>query len=266
MGESEKNSKGFFRSLLDILKASPDVPDSLEDNPTLKLIFSRRSIRHFKDKPVPEEAVKAILEAGRMAPSGVNLQTWTFICFSRDSWQERFSRSIPFNGQRAIIILADTHRVDQLGSAFDFPEAPLVMHTMAVFNAGLAAMNMTLAAEACGLSSIMLSETGKTGLLDVGELKEKLGLPDGAIPITTLVIGYRRAGVFPIPPRLPLNAICGQATYPEPDQGILLAWEDEMKAGYRAMRPRSSFEAQVAVYAQKIQEAEAALKAFVLKD
>lgn len=264
--EEEKHGNGLIRSLLRILKAKPDIPESLESDPTLNLIFKRRSIRHFQDKAVPEKALHTIVEAGRMAPSAVNLQTWTFIQFSRESWQDCFERRLPFNAPVAIMILADTHRIDRLQASFDFPDVPMVMHTMAVFNAGLAAMNMTLAAEACGLSSIMLSETGKTGLLDAKTLKDHLRLPEGAVPITTLAIGYRPAGVFPIPPRLPKKGILGQGAYPEPDQSVLSDWLGEMKAGYRAMRPWSSFDAQVEAYARKIQAAEEALVNFIFKD
>jgi len=42
-------------------------------------IVSRRSIRSFKDEPVPDEALERILEAARWAPSAVNRQPWHFI-------------------------------------------------------------------------------------------------------------------------------------------------------------------------------------------
>ncbi len=137
---------------------------------------------------------------------------------------------------------------------------------MAVFNAGLAAMNMTQAAEACGLSSIMLSETGQTGLLDAGMLCERLSLPAGVVPLTTLVLGYARKGLAPMPPKLPMDAIHGQARYPGVDKSVQAAWLADMKAGYRAMRPWSSFESQVRTYASKINQAEADLQSIVYKD
>ncbi|HED31582.1 MAG TPA: nitroreductase [Prosthecochloris aestuarii] len=43
------------------------------------LITSRSSLRSFiREKPVPEEVLGRILNAGRMAPSAKNLQPWTF--------------------------------------------------------------------------------------------------------------------------------------------------------------------------------------------
>jgi len=260
MTENKQPRKGFFRSIIRILKAKPAIPNSLEHNPLLKTIMARRSVRRFAKKPIPEDVITVILEAGRMAPSGVNLQTWAFIWFEPPDWQETFGRSIPFGGQLAVIILSDLHRLRLLMDEVDFPEEPLILHTLAVFNAGLAAMNMTMAAEACGLSSIMLSETGRTGLLDIGMLREKLTLPEGVLPITTLVCGYARKGLKPIPPRLPMELISRKGDYPEPDREALSLWLADMKAGYKAMRPWTSFDAQVRIYQGKIHQAEEDLK------
>ena len=253
-----KNSAkaGFLHSLGRILRARPAVPESLADNAQLQMILRRRSSRQFTAQPIPEEVVQAILEAGRMAPSGVNLQTWTFIRFDPEDWQAKFGRMIPFKGQLAILVLSDLHRLHLLRETLDFPDEPLVLHTLAVLNAGLAAMNMTQAAEACGLASIMLSETGQTGFLDAGELLEALDLPAGVIPLTTIVFGYRRGNAPPIPPRLPLDMICGKGDYPELDRDALALWLADQQAGYKAMRPWSSFDAQLKIYQKKISQAE----------
>jgi F420 biosynthesis protein FbiB-like protein len=45
---------------------------------TLDAIAARRSIRRFKDDPVPEEALQAILTAATQAPSAKNRQPWRF--------------------------------------------------------------------------------------------------------------------------------------------------------------------------------------------
>ena len=46
---------------------------------TLEAIAARRSIRKFRDKSIPEEAIQAILTAGTQAPSGSNRQPWRFV-------------------------------------------------------------------------------------------------------------------------------------------------------------------------------------------
>jgi nitroreductase len=42
-------------------------------------IKNRRSIRTFQDKPVPEELIEKIIEAGQWSPSACNRQAWKFI-------------------------------------------------------------------------------------------------------------------------------------------------------------------------------------------
>jgi nitroreductase len=42
-------------------------------------IKKRRSIRSYQDKPIEEEKLFRVLEAGRMAPSAKNLQEWRYV-------------------------------------------------------------------------------------------------------------------------------------------------------------------------------------------
>jgi nitroreductase len=42
------------------------------------VIKKRRSIRKFRDKPIPVEIIDAIIETARFAPSGGNAQAWQF--------------------------------------------------------------------------------------------------------------------------------------------------------------------------------------------
>jgi nitroreductase len=188
---------GFARSLWRILRGKPQIPPSLEDNQLLAAILNRRSVRCFARQQIPDDVFAAILEAGRLAPSTVNLQTWSFALFDADSWRQTFGQPLPFRAPRAVIVLGDTHRARLALDAF--PQSPLVEYSVAVMNAALAAMNLNIAAEALGVSSVMLSETGRSGLLDAGYLRQTLDLPDRVIPLMTIVFGYAR-GARPCPP------------------------------------------------------------------
>ena len=42
-------------------------------------IRTKRAVRQFIDKPLPEEAIQTILNAGRRAQSSKNTQPWRFI-------------------------------------------------------------------------------------------------------------------------------------------------------------------------------------------
>ncbi len=45
----------------------------------MEAIRARRSVRAYQDRPVEEEKLNCVLEAGRLAPSAKNLQDWKFI-------------------------------------------------------------------------------------------------------------------------------------------------------------------------------------------
>jgi len=62
-------------------------------------IYTRRSIRKYKNEPVPEEVVHSILEAGRLSPSAVNRQPWHFVVVKDQKikeaiYHERYSKFI----------------------------------------------------------------------------------------------------------------------------------------------------------------------------
>jgi len=51
---------------------------------TLDAIAARRSIRKFKDEPIPDEVLQAVLTAATQAPSGENRQPWRFVVVGGD--------------------------------------------------------------------------------------------------------------------------------------------------------------------------------------
>ena len=55
---------------------------------TLDAIAARRSIRKFKDDPIPDEALQAILTAAIQAPSSKNRQPWRFVVVQSDKRAE----------------------------------------------------------------------------------------------------------------------------------------------------------------------------------
>jgi len=67
-------------------------------------IQGRKSIRRFKETPVPDEDIKHILNAGRLAPSANNTQPWSFLVIKdremlkkmAGAAREMIDRMIPF--------------------------------------------------------------------------------------------------------------------------------------------------------------------------
>ncbi len=57
-----------------------------------QLITERRSIRHFDERPLSQEEIDAILEAGRWAPSGLNNQPWRFVTVTEPELKDNIAR------------------------------------------------------------------------------------------------------------------------------------------------------------------------------
>lgn len=58
-------------------------------NQTMETILTRRSIRSFQEKPIPEENMKQIVDAALHAPSAMGRQTWKFtVVMNREKIQK----------------------------------------------------------------------------------------------------------------------------------------------------------------------------------
>lgn len=61
----------------------------------IEAIKARRSIRKFKPDPVSDQQIKELLEAARLAPSGVNLQPWRFVVVKSTEARKRLNEATP---------------------------------------------------------------------------------------------------------------------------------------------------------------------------
>lgn len=67
------------------LGTGPDLTRARDHGPQtgnldfFEVVGSRRSVRKFRDDPVPEENLRRILDAARMAPTSGNQQPWKFL-------------------------------------------------------------------------------------------------------------------------------------------------------------------------------------------
>lgn len=83
------------------------------------IIFTRRSIRRFEDKPVEMEKIDRILRAGMQAPSAHNLQPWEFLVLTEQDKKEAVSKMSPWAGMVAkapvtIIVIGNQKNPDML--------------------------------------------------------------------------------------------------------------------------------------------------------
>lgn len=59
---------------------------------TKEAILTRRSVRAYEDRAVPDELLHEVLEAGIYAPSAVNYQPWYFVVIQNKEAMEKLTR------------------------------------------------------------------------------------------------------------------------------------------------------------------------------
>jgi nitroreductase len=136
----------------------------------LEAIGRRRSVREYTGAPIPRQDLEAIVDAGRLAPSGYNRQPWDFIVIT----------------QREII---DDLKVAAQWMANAGAIIALVLDPSTKFwieDGSAAVENMLLAATALGYGSCWLQ--GYTEPLEE-EFKTRLGVPAEKRLLTLIPIG-----------------------------------------------------------------------------
>ena len=172
----------------------------------------RRSIRKYKSDPVPDEHIKEILEAGRLAPSGTNIQPWRFVVVKSSEVRQKMApHTVPFVSKAPVVIAccADATayntaglRMSELQNAgafegVDFGSSDIMervrvrlssgkdmIKSYLTLNTAIAIDHMTLRAVDLGLGSCWVM------LFDQENIKEILGLGEDIFVVALLPIGY----------------------------------------------------------------------------
>ncbi len=62
----------------------------------IEIIKTRRSVRDYKEDPVSDEDIKFLIDCARYAPSGSNMQPWSFLVIQNKEVIHKLSE----NGKR----------------------------------------------------------------------------------------------------------------------------------------------------------------------
>ncbi len=74
----------------------------------IEAIEMRRSIRKYKPDPVPDDIVKSLLEAARLAPSGCNAQPWRFKIVKDSETKRKLAQAAcdqPFIAEAPVVLV-----------------------------------------------------------------------------------------------------------------------------------------------------------------
>lgn len=99
-----------------------DVLHSEEVASAIEVIYTRRAVRKYKDVSVQKELIEKIIDAGRMAPSAMNQQSWNFYVVTDRALIESFSKAIQKVVVKKMIVSKPKQLLATLGNLLHFPQ------------------------------------------------------------------------------------------------------------------------------------------------
>ncbi len=174
------------------------------------IMKERRSIRRYKDRPIPNDVIERILDLATWAPSAHNRQPWRFVVVGAPETRRELAmamgtqlrRDLESDGVAAAVIEADVER-----SYSRISGAPVLImvclsmvdmdyyadaqrnnleYMMAVQSTAMAVQNLLLAAHAEGLGACWMCAP----LFCPAVGKATLALPDDWQPQALITLGY----------------------------------------------------------------------------
>jgi len=232
---------GFWKTYPHPLPAVyPLQPQDAEGNPdewneVEKVIYTRRSVRNFSDKPIPEPLIRRVLEAGRAAPSSGNAQPWKFIVvtnkalineMNEGAWSILTGLHRLYASEETVKTLAARYEASPnpgsydpriilggIGTGLHNRVSPVLLGASVVIliaadsrsiggpqiQVGICGTNMVLVANSLGLKATWVGFVAVCNM--VPSIMEKLGLKEPFSIANSIVLGYPRFKQEGIVPR-----------------------------------------------------------------
>jgi nitroreductase len=192
------------------------------------VVTTQRAIRRLKTDPIPDAALRQIMDAAICAPSGGNRQGWSFLVVRdpakrarlgelyREAWGELMkvpyyagaAKEAPPDSPAGKMLASARHLGEHLG------EAPVLILACIALDSGVqptlttgasiypAVQNIMLAARALGIGSCITT----IHRFRDAQVKELLGIPADVETAALIPLGYP-LGKFGRPPRRPLREV-----------------------------------------------------------
>lgn len=154
---------------------------------TLDCILARRSVRKFKPEKLSHEVIGQIIDHAKFAPSWAHTKTARFICVENDTLKNAIADVTDTNAPvikgapNLFVITAVTGRsgTERDGTLYNHTSDEWTM-----FDAGLAAQTLCLAATELGVATVIM------GGYRQPELTALLEVPDDQMVIAIIPAGY----------------------------------------------------------------------------
>jgi nitroreductase len=177
----------YKRSLLveeDSVKAvvSSVFDDREYDNEVLRVIHSRKSVRHFTGQNISKKQLVTLVKAGMAAPSAVNRQSWAFYIVTNRQQLDEMAKVLPYakmlsQAPAAIVVCGDLIKAGDLKDDEYW-----------VLDCSAATENILLAAESMGLGAVWTATY--PGRERADSVIRILDFPEHHTPLNVIPIGY----------------------------------------------------------------------------
>lgn len=168
----------------------------------IEIIKTRRCVRQYLDKEIPDEDISFLIDCAGYAPSGLNMQPWAFLVIQNKDKILKLSETCK---KSMIPLLENMNNTSKAAAEFltflkqkesnIFYGAPVLVIILgnrkaatAVYDCAMAAQTMMLAAQSIGIGSCWIG-AAQHSLMDENLLRE-LGAPEGYIHVAPLIFGY----------------------------------------------------------------------------
>ncbi len=146
-------------------------------------MLSRRSIRKYRQDPIPEDILNKILEAGTYAPTGMNKQAPIILAVTNREMRDRLSKmnaavmgveSDPFYGAPVVLVVLANKEV-----------------RTAIYDGSLVMGNLMLAAHELGVGSCWIHRAKEVFATEEGkDILKELGIEGDYEGVGNCILGY----------------------------------------------------------------------------
>lgn len=168
----------------------------------LECLMTRRTCRAFREEMPKEEELSAVVEAARVAPSGMSRQTWHFVVVRNRDWLHRMNERIA----DVVPAASKANNLERNGakgySCHYHSPVFIIVSADPQFDTSrddcaCALENMFLAAHAVGLGACWINQLGRENGEKIRDLLTEAGVPPADTVYGCCALGYPAAPPAP---------------------------------------------------------------------